>query len=76
MPTRKPKAPLVMPAPQPPQHPFDAAHNVDTSGLTDILELAALDGLVFAAAASRTAPPLMIRLGFSAEPELIAGARV
>jgi SAM-dependent methyltransferase len=33
MPTRKPKAPLVMPAPQPPQHPFDAAHNVDTSGL-------------------------------------------
>ena len=33
MPTRKPKAPLVMPPPQPPQHPFDQIHGVDTSGL-------------------------------------------
>jgi hypothetical protein len=30
---RKPKAPLVMPTPRPPQHPFDQIHGVDTSGL-------------------------------------------
>jgi hypothetical protein len=30
---RKPKAPLVMPNPKPPQHPFDQIHGVDTSGL-------------------------------------------
>jgi hypothetical protein len=33
MPPRKPKAPLVMPPPQPPQHPFDLMHGVETSGL-------------------------------------------
>jgi hypothetical protein len=33
MPTRKPKKPLVMPPPTPPQHPFDQIHGVDTSGL-------------------------------------------
>ena len=33
MPPRKPKPPLVMPTPQHPQHPFDQAHGVDTSGL-------------------------------------------
>src|SRR5437588_9272462 len=33
LPTRKPKAPLVMPTPRPPQHPFDQIHGVDTSGL-------------------------------------------
>ncbi|WP_158792362.1 class I SAM-dependent methyltransferase [Granulicella sp. L60] len=33
MPTRKPKPPLVMPPPQQPQHPFDAAHGVETSGI-------------------------------------------
>jgi hypothetical protein len=33
MPQRKPKTPLVMPAPQPPQHPFDQIHGVETSGL-------------------------------------------
>jgi hypothetical protein len=30
---RKPKSPIVMPAPQPPQHPFDQIHGVETSGL-------------------------------------------
>ncbi len=30
---RKPKSVLVMAAPQQPQHPFDAAHGVDTSGI-------------------------------------------
>jgi hypothetical protein len=33
MPTRKPKAPLVMPPPKPVQHPFDQIHGVETSGL-------------------------------------------
>jgi hypothetical protein len=33
MPTRKPKKPLVMPSPKPPQHPFDQIHGVETSGL-------------------------------------------
>jgi hypothetical protein len=33
MPTRKPKKTLVMPAPQPVQHPFDQIHGVETSGL-------------------------------------------
>ena len=33
MPTPKPKVPLVMPTPQPPQHPFDQIHGVETSGL-------------------------------------------
>jgi SAM-dependent methyltransferase len=32
-PRRKPKSVLVMPASPHPQHPFDAAHGVDTSGL-------------------------------------------
>jgi hypothetical protein len=31
--TRKPNSPLVMPAPPPPQHPFDQIHGIETSGL-------------------------------------------
>jgi hypothetical protein len=33
MTTRKPNPPHVMPTPQPPQHPFDQIHGVETSGL-------------------------------------------
>ncbi|MDQ2834960.1 MAG: class I SAM-dependent methyltransferase [Acidobacteriota bacterium] len=33
MPPRKPRSPLALPTPDHPQHPFDTAHGVDTSGL-------------------------------------------
>jgi hypothetical protein len=33
MPPRKPKTVAILPKPEPPQHPFDQIHGVDTSGL-------------------------------------------